>query len=190
MADISPIGVLSFPHLFKARAPAPGADPRFSVNLIFTEDAQKTDAYKLLRQRIVEAAREKWGAKADEMFQKGTLRSPLRDASEKDYSGYDAPGAKYANFWSKQPPGVVDGRLEDVIDPSYVYPGCLGRVNYNAFAYDTSGNKGVALGLVHMQITDVTTPRLDGRVAANKAFDPVGDGGSGAATGTDDDLPF
>lgn len=188
MSNISPVGVLSFPNLFKARSPTPGADPRFSVNLVWSREQQKDEAFHLLRKQIMAAAKEKWGDKAENMFASGQLRSPLRDASEKDYAGYGEEGAKYANFWSKSAPGVVDGKLEDVIDPSYVYPGCLGRVSYRAFAYDASGNRGVGLGLLNVQITDVTTERLDGRKAASAEFAPVA--GGSAMADADDDLPF
>lgn len=189
MSNISPIGLISFPHLFKARPPAPGAEPRFSVNLVWDAEAQKDAAYKLLRQNILDAAKEKWGEKATEMFQKGVLRSPLRDASEKDYAGYDE-GSMYANFWSKTQPGIVDAKLEDVIDPNFVFPGALGRVSYRAFPYEASGNKGVGLGLVNIQITDVSTPRLDGRKSASDEFERVAGGSAPAMADLDDEIPF
>ena len=192
MANISPVGVISFPALFTARLPAANAQPgseRFSVNLLWNAEAQASDEYAKLRKHIMEAATEKWGAKAADMFKSGALRTPLRDAGEKEYAGYE-PGMTYANFWSKQRPGIVDAKLEDVIDQSYAFPGALGRVSYRAFAYDASGNRGVALGLLNVQITDITTPRLDGRAAPQKEFDAVvGSGGSSSSAG-DDDFPF
>ena len=67
--NTSPIGVFAFPTFFHARAATPGAEPRFSVTIIFDEDAQKSAQYKHMRSVALEAARNKWGAKADEMIQ-------------------------------------------------------------------------------------------------------------------------
>lgn len=187
MSNISPIGICSFPNLFTAKSPTPGAEPRFSVNVIWTKEQQAEEAYQLLRQSIVGAAVEKFGNKAVDMLKNGQLRSPLRNANEKDYNGYDVPGAMYANFWSKQAPSVIDGKLQDVIDAGYAYPGSLIRVSYRPFAYDASGNRGVSLGLLNVQVTDVTTPRLDGRKAAKDEF---GATSSAPEQELEDDLPF
>lgn len=188
MPKVSPIGVISFPHLFNPKPPAPGADPRYSMTLIFDEAAQKTDEYKDLRAAVLEAARAKWGDKADGMIRNGSIRMPIRDADEKNYAGYEE-GCKFVNFWSKQAPGIVDGKLNDVLDREYVYPGALGRVTYKPFAYDTSGNRGVSLGLQNVQVTDVSTPRLDGRTAAKDDFGATASGEPEMA-GADDDMPF
>lgn len=191
-SGITPLGgVCSFPNLFTPRVPKNNqGDPRFSVVIIFNPDVQSDPAYKALKQAIVTAAKDKWGDMAVDMLKEGSLRNPLRDASKKDgdYAGYDQPGATFANFWTKQRPAIVDAQVQDVIDKEYVYPGCLIRVSYNAFAYDVPGNQGVGLGLSNVQVTDVTTPRLDGKASAKAQFDPVGSTGAGA--GADDDLPF
>lgn len=193
MSNTSPIGVISFPSLFQAKLPAPNAQPgseRFSVNLVWNKDAQADETFKLLKKNIFAAAKEKWGDKAEAMFKNGSLRNPLREAGEKEYAGYE-DGFIFANFWSKSRPGVVDGKLEDVIDPSYVYPGALGRCSYRAFAYDASGNRGVALGLMNIQVTDVTTPRLDGRSSPQNDFDAVsGQTDDMSKELADDEMPF
>ena len=36
---MTPYGLLSFPNLFTPRAPAEGAEPRYSINLVFDEKA-------------------------------------------------------------------------------------------------------------------------------------------------------
>ena len=42
MSLMTPTGILSFPNLFVARAAVPGGEPRFSLNLIFNDEAIKT----------------------------------------------------------------------------------------------------------------------------------------------------
>ena len=191
--NTSPFGLFSFPHLFVPRAPSPGADERYSVSVVFNAEAQATEAYKHMRKVALETARTKWGAKADDMIKNGQVRMPFRKGEEKEkYDGYNA-GDIFINAWTKQAPGVIDGRLND-LGAEDVYAGCVGRITYNCFAYDTQGNKGVSFGLNNCQITDLTTPRLDGRVAANNDFDAtdmaVADMSGGGSDDDDDDLPF
>lgn len=168
----SPIGVISFPHVFTPRAPSPGADERYSVSIIFDAAAQTSPEFKAMKKAAMDAAVEKWGAKAADMIKNGQLRMPFRDAEEKSqYAGYDK-GKVFVNAWSKQKPDVIDGRLQDVV-PSDLFPGCLGRITYNAFAYDNSGNRGVSIGLNNLQVADFTTERLDGKKKGKDDFDQL-----------------
>ena len=124
----TPIGVFSFPHLFKPRAMQPGAEEKFSVTVIFDEAAQKTAEYKKMKQAVLDAAEEMWPGKAADMFKAGKIRSPFRDAAEKDqFAGYEA-GMTFINAWSKQPPDVLDGRKNRVAS-SDVFPGVRGRIS-------------------------------------------------------------
>ena len=197
MSRPSPFGVVSFPHTHTPRAPSPGADERYSVSIIFDKAAQETEEFKEMKSEAMRVATEKWGAKAADMIKNGQLRMPFRPAEEKaKYAGYEA-GKVFVNAWSKQAPDVIDGRLNDVA-ASDVFPGCVGRITYNPFAYDNSGNKGVSIGLNNLQISDFSTPRLDGK---KKGHDDFGDAldvpdmpdspQEGAGSGSvDDDLPF
>lgn len=191
----TPIGVLSFPHLFVPRAPTPGADERYSLVLIFDENAQNTPEYKAMKKAVMAEAEAKWGVKARDMIAKGQLRLPFRDASEKSqYPGYE-DGKVFISAWSKQKPDVIDGRLSDVV-PSDVFPGCLGRITYSVFAYDNSGNKGVSIGLNNVQVTNFTTPRLDGKKKGKDDFDAMdddddyGDSYSSKTADLEDEIPF
>lgn len=186
----SPIGVLSFPHLFVARAPVAGGDERFSCVLIFDENAQNTPEFKAMKKAVMAVAEAKWGAKTKDMVQRGQLRMPFRDASEKsEFAGYD-DGKIFISAWSKQKPDVIDGRLNDVV-PSDVFPGAMARITYKPFAYETSGNRGVSIGLDNVQIADFTTQRLDGKKKGRDEFDTLDDQTDGDDVGNDDDdIPF
>ena len=187
MSKISPQGILSFPHLFDPKPRAQGRDPEFSCVLIFNEDQQKTPEYAAMRKAAMEAATDKWGSKAGDMIKQGTVKMPFRDALEKSdqYAGYDE-GSTFISPWSKQKPGVVDGRLQDMV-PSDVFAGQLVKISYNAFAWDVSGNRGVSIGLNNVQVVNQDMPRLDGKVAASKEFDAI-EGGEEVVEG--DELPF
>jgi len=182
----TPIGVLSFPALFTPRAPSPGADERYSCVLIFDENAQNTPEYKAMKKEALAAAQAKWGTKATDMIQKGQLRLPFRDASEKsEFAGYDE-GKIFVSLWTKQKPDVIDGRLNDVV-PSDVFAGCLARATYGCFAYEQQGNKGVSFGLNNLQIADFTTPRLDGKKKGKNDFDALD---NSTSQDEDDEIPF
>jgi Protein of unknown function (DUF2815) len=196
-AVFSPIGTFSFPNLFVPRAASPGAEERFSVALIFDAAAQATPEYRAMKKAAYDAAVAKWGAKADTMLRSGQIRMPFRDAGEKaQWAGYRA-GDVFISAWSKQKPDVLDGRLNDVV-PSDLYPGCRGRITYTAFAYESSGNRGVSIGLNNVQVVDFKAPRLDGKRDGRDEFDAVDMGddddrtpvGAGAGADDADNLPF
>ncbi len=185
-ALITPFGILSFPTLFVPRAPVEGAEPRYSLTLVFDKVQQATAEYKTLRDAVAACAREKWGNKVP-----SNLRSPFRDASEKDYAGYE-DGFIFINAWTKTAPGLVGPNREDIHDPNDIWAGQLARASVKPFAYDTSGNRGIGLSLQNVQIGKFDMPRLDGRVAASKAFDDANVSGyvSDTTSKSDDDFPF
>lgn len=166
----TPYATLSFPSLFTPRPRSEGGDPVFSCSLLFSEAEQRTDAFKKMQEAVKRVAVEKWGDKVN----LSSLATPFRDAGEKadKYAGYEE-GVLYINPWSKNKPGVVDARLQDVLDPNEVFAGMIVRANVIPFAWVNSGRKGVSFGLNHIQIIRSDVPRIDGRAAANKVFDAV-----------------
>ncbi len=182
MADalITPYATLSFPHLFAPKPRSNGGEPVFSCSLLFAPADQKTDEYKALQTGALAVARAKFGDKNMK-----SVAMPFRDAAEKGdkYAGYDE-GVIYISPWSKQKPGIVDVRLQDVLDPAEIYAGQLVRGHVVPFAWTNSGKKGVSFGLNHIQLVKRNTPRIDGRVAANKAFSAL------VEEEDDADIPF
>lgn len=190
---ISPIGVLSFPNLFVAKAAVPGAEPRFSGTLIFNKDAQATPEFKALKAAIKACAEAEFGSKLKDPNFVKKLRNPIRPASEKSYEGYGEDGAVFISPWTKRRPGIVGPSLQPIDVQDDVWAGQLARMEVSVFAYNTSGNAGVSLGLSNVQVTKRDMPRMDGRSAPDKVFGKVveeaGETG-GTATAADDDLPF
>jgi hypothetical protein len=177
-ALLTPYATLSFPTLFTPKPRSEGGDPVFSCSLLFGVSEQKSKEYKALQAACVEAAKNKFGATVN----LSSVAMPFRDASEKDYVGYD-DGVMYINPWSKQKPGIVDARLGDILDPAQVYAGQIVRAQVTPFAWLNTGKKGVSFGLNNIQIIKADAPRIDGRVAANKAFNAVEEA-------EDEEIPF
>jgi hypothetical protein len=186
-ALITPVGMISFPHLFDARAAGPGQDPAYSVSILFDAKAQQSPEYTELRKAAYAKGVEKWGADKmkDAAFTR-TLRMPFRSTDEKSYAGYE-DGMTFISARTKDRPGVVDARNQEITVPTDVFPGQLGRLFVSPFAYDRNGNKGISFALNHVQITKAKMPRLDGRKAATEAF-PIYDDGEGDEI--DEQMPF
>lgn len=153
-ALITPMGRLSYPNLFRARAVQQGGEPMFSCTVIFDEAAQKTKEYQALKAAASQAAKDfKWpGGKIP-----ANMRSPFRDGADKDSEGY-GPGKVFINISSKQRPGVV-GVVKDPVtgkpmvleDESEVYAGCYVKASVRPYAYSNKGNNGVSFGLQNIQ---------------------------------------
>lgn len=169
-ALITPYAVLSFPTLFTPKPRSEGGEAVYSCALLFDVPAQKTKEFKAMQDACIAAAKEKFGANVNI----AGVNMPFRDASEKSdkYQGYE-DGMIFINPWTKNKPGVVDARLQDVLLPEQVYAGQIVRAQVAPFAWTNSGKRGVSFGLNHIQIVKHDAPRIDGRVAANKAFNAI-----------------
>lgn len=142
---ITPEFRVSFPAVFKPKAALDGGDPKYSVTMLF---APGTDLSGL--KALVKAAGvEKWGADLEKWPK---LRLPFRDGAEKDYEGY-GKGVVFCAASSKDRPGLVDQKVQPIMEQSDFYGGCYARATVTAFAYDRAGNKGIALGLRNIQKT-------------------------------------
>jgi Protein of unknown function (DUF2815) len=169
-ALITPYATLSFPNLFTPKPGPGGGDPKYSCALLFDAAAQKSKEFKKMQEAVIEAAKQKFGPTVN----MNKLWLPFRDAGEKadQYQGYEE-GVIVINPQSKQKPGIVNSRNQDVLLPEEVYAGQIVRAQVVAFPFDKAGKKGVSFGLNHIQIVKHDAPRIDGRVSASKAFDVI-----------------
>lgn len=137
---------LAFVHLFEPYAHNPDQDKMFSATLIIPK-ADKVTLRKIKEAQQTALAK-KWPAKVPP-----GVKSTLRDGdTEIDLERYpEFAGCFYMNVRSKTQPGIVDRQVQPILDSTEVYSGCWARVSINAFAFDTSGNKGVSFGLNHVQ---------------------------------------
>lgn len=181
--------ILSYPHLDEPQAPMNGVgNSKYSASLVFLSGADLS----AMQAAVVEAAVEKWGAGAVAKLKSGALKNPLRtDAEAKGYP----EGAIFTNVRSEQRPGLVylwadpNTKKPALVIPGMAsglyelteadktkikqvfYAGATVRASITAFAYDRPESKGVSFGLNNLQLIDGTTPRLDGRKAADDEFE-------------------
>lgn len=163
--------VLSYPNLFRPRAVKAGDEPKYSATLIFDIEKERKTLERL-RDAAFAAGREKW-KDFDAMVKAGRIRLPWRKGEEKgDAKGY-GPGKIYINCNSGQQPGVVDRRVQPIVNPNEIYPGCIVIASVRAFTYDTRGNKGVSFGLNNVQKVADGEP-IGGRARPEDDFKPLG----------------
>lgn len=164
------VGRISYPHLFERQAPmTEGEEGKFGASIIFAEGTDLSS----LKAAIAAAAAEKFGeTKARELMKAGKLRLPLRDDWES--KGYPE-NSTFFNARTKDKPSTVSRYADPEtgaareLRPDEIYPGAEVRFHVTAFGYDRAGNKGVALGLNHVQ-KYADADRLDGRRSAASVF--------------------
>lgn len=159
----------SYVNIFRSRAFREGQDAKYSICLLIPKNDKKGIA-KLtaaMDEAVQEGTRSKWGGKVPK-----NLHLPLRDGDEERAD--EAPeyeGMLFLNANSNTKPGIVDKDRNEILDPDEVYSGCWGRASLNFFPYDSNGNRGVGVGLNHIQkLSD--GERLGGaRATAEDDFD-------------------
>ena len=172
----TPHAILSYPHLFEPQPAFGDPDPskaKYACVLVFRKDADLSELQAFAR----EIGRGKWGAKFEELFKSGKIRSPFRDDVES--KGYPQDTVCFINAKSPGAPGVVskyagpDGKPSPITDESEVYAGCSVRATVSCYADDhPAGGKGLAFGLGNVQKLD-DGPRLDGKSRAEDDFEAL-----------------
>lgn len=186
----TPIGLLRCygPTLF---VPArnkfdPGKDARYEASIVVDKAGQATPEYKALTAAIMSALKVKFGDKMSDKAFVSKLKMPIK-TDDNDET------LKVIKAWTKNPPEVIDGQLQDITVQTDVWSGQRARMMVGPWVFDSNGARGCTLFLNGVQITKRDMPRLDGRVSAKKAFGTVEEEGGSALGGEaadDDDPPF
>lgn len=138
---------LSYAHIWEPKAIEQGATPKYSVAILIPKgDTQTLDAVKEAIEAAKQAGASKWGGKIPPR-----LKLPLRDGDEERPGDEAYAGHYFINANSTTKPGIVDRNLHPILEKDEVYSGCYARVSINFYAFDTSGNKGIAAGLGNIQ---------------------------------------
>lgn len=180
---LTPVFRVSYPNVFKPKHNDLSGKDEYSLVALFPKGADLTPLKKAAEEAVIK----KWGENKAKWPKK--LKLPFRDQADREKEdentgkkflppGYEA-GAVYMNLKSSQRPGVVNQKVEDIIEESEFYAGCWARATINAYAYDQAGNQGVAFGLGNIQKVKEGDP-FGGRTKATDDFAPI----AGAEAGT------
>lgn len=155
-----------------------GGAPKYSVSLIIPKSDTKTVS-KI--QAAIEAAYREGEAKlkgnGKSVPALSAIKTPLRDGDTERPDDPAYAGAFFVNANATSAPGIVDADRQPILTRSEVYSGVYGRASITFYAFNSSGNRGIAYGLNNLQKIRDCEP-LGGKASAESDF----------ATDEDDDF--
>ena len=172
----------SYAHVFEP-ASIEGSEPKYSVSILIDKNDKKT----LSRvEAAIEAAKQaglsKFGGKIP-----ANLKLPLRDGDTEREDDEVYAGKYFINANAKTKPGILDKGGNPIIDTTEFYSGCYGHASVTFYAFNTSGNKGIACGLNNLMKTR-DGEMLGGRASAEDDFADLIDEDFGDDDGNDEDI--
>lgn len=155
-----------------------GGTPKYSVSLLIPKDDTVT-VEKI--EKAIQAAYKEGEAKlkgnGKTVPPLAAIKNPLRDGDVERPDDEAYAGHYFVNANSTTAPGIVDADRQEIIDRSEVYSGVFGRASISFYAFNSSGNRGIACSLNNLQkIAD--GDHLGGKASAEDDF----------ATDEDDDF--
>lgn len=193
---------LAFPEVFEPKSSVEGGKEKYSITMLFPKDgaplipSMPGDGIGAIRKLLANAIKEKWGedkAKWPASIKALDLKTytsatgkdgfPLRDGDAVEWDGFS--GNVFIRASSQYQPGMVNAKLQPLIDRNAIYGGLICRAQVNAYAYDNAGNRGVTLGLSNLQILKDDGTVFSGKASASDVFSAFGEAG-GSTSGDDD----
>lgn len=97
------------------------------------------------------------------------IKTPLRDGDLEKPDDVAYANAYFVNANATSAPGIVDADRNLILTRSEVYSGVYGRASISFYAFNSSGNKGIACGLNNLQKIRDGEP-LVGKASAESDF--------------------
>lgn len=151
-----------------------GSDPKYSCSILIPKnDTETVNCINTAIDNAIKAGVGKFGGKVPA---RAALKLPLRDGDAERPDDEAYKGMYFVNANSKDEPGILDenGHKYAQPAPDKVYSGCWVKASITFYAFNTSGNRGVACGLNNlMKVED--GENLTGHSSAQSDFDVEGD---------------
>ena len=147
-----------------------GGAPKYSVSLIIPKSDTRTVAK--IKDAIEAAYREgesKLKGNGKSVPALSVIKTPLRDGDLERPDDAAYANAYFINANATSAPGIVDADLNPIMTRSEVYSGVYGRASITFYAFNSSGNKGIACGLNNLQKMRDGEP-LGGKASAESDF--------------------
>lgn len=173
---ITPVAIATYANVWKARPSLnPERGDQYSIVLVFPKGTDLSPLQKAAKL----AVSKKWGDKPP-----SSLKNPFRKGDVDKPDDPTFKGAIFITARTNNKPGIVDSKVQPILDEMDFYSGCKCRASVYAMAYDQKGSKGVTFLLNNLQkVAD--GDRLAGRKKAEDEFDDTDDGDEEG-----DDNPF
>mgnify|MGYP001298539699 CR=1 FL=1 len=147
-----------------------GGVPKYSVSLIIPKSDTKTVAkIKAAIQAAYEEGQSKLKGNGKSVPALSVIKTPLRDGDLERPDDAAYANAYFINANATSAPGIVDIDLNPILTRSEVYSGVYGRASITFYAFNSSGNKGIACGLNNLQKVRDGAP-LGGKASAESDF--------------------
>ena len=147
-----------------------GGTPKYSVSLIIPKSDTKTIA-KI--EAAIETAYKEGEAKlkgnGKSVPALSVIKTPLRDGDMERPDDPAYANSYFVNANATSAPGIVDADRNPILTRSEVYSGVYGRASISFYAFNSSGNKGIACGLNNLQKIRDGEP-LGGKASAESDF--------------------
>ena len=147
-----------------------GGTPKYSVSLIIPKSDTKTIA-KI--EAAIEAAYKEGEAKlkgnGKSVPALSVIKTPVRDGDMERPDDPAYANSYFVNANATSAPGIVDADRNPILTRSEVYSGVYGRASISFYAFNSSGNKGIACGLNNLQKIRDGEP-LGGKASAESDF--------------------
>lgn len=158
-----------YAHVFEPYAMEGSNVEKYSVSVVIDKD----DEFTLNAiQRAIDNAKVLGESKLkgkNGKINEASIKMPLRDGDEQRPDDEAYAGKMFVTANSTNKPGIVDADLNKLMDKEEFYSGCYGRASLSFYAFDSAGNKGIAVGLNNLQKLE-DGERLSGGASAENDF--------------------
>ena len=159
---------LSYANLWEPKS-VNGGPAKYSVSLIIPKDDPCIEKIRAAIEAAYEEGESKLKGNGRSVPALSAIKTPLHDG---DLERPDDPayaGCYFVNANSTTAPGIVDAACNPILERSEVYSGIYGRASINFYAFNSSGNRGIACGLNNVQKISDGEP-LGGKSRAEDDF--------------------
>ena len=164
----------SYCNVWEAKA-INGGTPKFSVSLLIPKsDTVTVNKIKAAIEAAYREGEAKLKGNGKTVPPLTAIKTPLRDGDAERPDDPAYAGHYFVNANSATAPGIVDVDCQPILTRSEVYSGVYGRASISFFAFNSSGNRGVACGLNNLQKIRDGEP-LGGRASAESDFSDFDD---------------
>ena len=155
----------SYCHVFEPDSINGSDEKKYSVSILISKkDKAIVEQVKKAINEAVKEGISRLGGKVPP-----NMKTPLRDGDEERPDDDDYAGCYFFNANCKTKPGIINKRKQPIVDTTEFYSGCYGYASVSFYAFNTSGNKGIACGLNNLMKTRVGE-NLGGRAKAEDDF--------------------
>lgn len=146
-----------------------GGTPKYSVSLIIPKSEKTVAKIKASIEAAYKEGESKLKGNGKSFPALSVIKTPLRDGDLERPDDATYVNAYFVNANATSAPGIVDANRNPILTRSEVYSGVYGHASISFYAFNSSGNKGIAYGLNNLQEIRDGEP-LGGKASAESDF--------------------